>query len=481
MNLQLLEFMRFFTPMKLKHAFLGIILYPLFCIGAETANKASVNPNEIHHYKLRNGLTLLVKEDHRSSAVVSTVWYRVGSAYEPSGLTGISHALEHMMFQGTPKFPSGKFSRIISENGGEENAMTSSDFTIYFETLDHSLLPLAFQLESDRMQHLSLKAENFNKEIEVVREERRMRTDDNPIALTYERFMAAAYLSTPYHNPTIGWPDDLSQLTIEDLRQWYRTWYAPDNATIVVVGDVEPEKVYQLARQYFERIPARPLPPFKHHFEPPALGERHIIVKKGAKEPLLMMGYVVPSRATDPSSWKPYALTLLSAVLSGGNSARLNIDLVQNQQIASQVEVEYDMVSLYQAPFLFFVTPSAKHPLSQVKDALLKEIKALQTKPISEKELDKVRNQLIAQKIYARDSIFEQAMDIGSMASIGLSAENVETDIEKLKAITPKQIQHVAQEYLQSNRMTVAALVPQSLKPTEENNMPMLQAGGAIR
>lgn len=468
--------------MKLKHAFWGIILFPLFCMGAGTSDKAAANANEIHHYKLRNGLTLLVKEDHRSSAMVSTIWYRVGGAYEPSGLTGISHALEHMMFQGTPRIPMGKFSRIISENGGEENAMTSSDFTVYFEEMDHSLLPLAFQLESDRMQHLSLKAENFAKEIEVVREERRMRTDDNPIALTYERFMAAAYLSTPYHNPVVGWPDDLSQLTIDDLRQWYRTWYAPDNAIIVVVGDVEPEKVYQLARQFFERIPSRPLPPFKHHFEPSTLGERHIIVKKGAKEPLLMMGYVVPSRATDPTSWKPYALTLLSSVLGMGNSARLNVDLVQNQQIASQAEVEYDMVSLYQAPFLFFITPTSKHTLGEVKNALLKEIKKVQDKPISDKELEKVRNQLIAEKIYSRDSIFEQAMDIGSYASIGLAAENVDAEIDQLNAITPKQIQEVAREYLQANRMTVAALVPKSMKPGEkEANMPMMQAGGAIR
>ncbi len=461
---------------------MGMILYPLFCLGAGTsAEKTTTNANEIHHYKLRNGLTLLVKEDHRSSAVVNTIWYRVGSAYEPLGLTGISHALEHMMFQGTPRFPAGKFSQIIAENGGEENAMTSSDYTVYFEKLDHALLPLAFELESDRMYHLSLKKEEFTKEIQVVREERRMRTDDNPIALTYEHFMAAAYLSTPYHNPTVGWPDDLSQLTIEDLRQWYQTWYAPNNATIVVVGDVEPDKVYQLARRYFERIPTKKLPPFKHHFEPPALGERHIIVKKGAKEPLLMTGYVLPSRATEPSSWKPYALTLLEAVLGAGNSSRLNIHLIQDKQVASQVEVEYDMVSLYQAPMLFFITPSAKHTLGQVKDALLKEITMLQAKPISAKELEKVRNKLIAQKIYDRDSIFEQAMDIGSMVSIGLPAEAVEAEIEQLKAITPKQIQEVAREYLQNKQMIVAALVPQSLKPTKETEMQPLQQGGAIR
>lgn len=461
--------------MKLIHAFFCICLFPLFCF-------AATETNTIHSYKLKNGLTLLVKEDHRSSAVVSMVWYRVGSAYEPSGTTGISHALEHMMFQGTPKYPTGKFSEIIAENGGEENAFTSNDYTAYYEKLDHSLLPLAFQLESDRMQNLSLKEENFSKEIQVVREERRMRTDDNPIALTYERFMAAAYLSTPYHNPTIGWPDDLSQLNIDDLRRWYHIWYAPNNATIVVVGDVKSTQVYQLAQQYFGKIPSKSLPALKRHFEPSALGERHVLVKKSAKQPMLIMGYIVPSRATAPSSWKPYALTLLSAVLGDGDSSRLNTHLIRRDQIASLVEADYDMVSLYEAPFLLFVTPSQRHTLNDAKMALLKEIALLQKNKISSKELEKVKNQFIAEKIYARDSLFQQATDIGSMVSIGLPSDAVDTDIEQLKAITPEQIQQVAKEYLQPNQMTVAVLIPQAHKSGEKAAMNSFQQqGGAIR
>ncbi len=464
--------------MKFIRAFFCIFLYPLLSLASTVTPAQTVDG--IHSYHLRNGLTLLVKEDHRSASVVNMVWYRVGSAYETSGITGISHALEHMMFQGTPKYPAGKFSEIIAENGGEENAFTSQDFTAYFEKLDHSLLPLAFQLEADRMQNLSLKEANFVKEIQVVREERRMRTDDDPTSLTFERFMAAAYLSTPYHNPVIGWPDDLSQLNITDLRQWYHTWYAPNNATIVVVGDVKPDQVYQLAKQYFEKIPAKPIPAFKHHTEPTSLGQRHVIVKKGAAQPLLIVGYVVPSRATEPSSWKPYALTVLNAVLGSGDSARLNTRLVLKQQVASEADSNYDMVSLYEAPFLFFVTPAAKHTLGDVKTALLKEVKILQKTLVSEKELNKVKNQLIAEKIYARDSIFQQGMDLGALVSIGLPSSALTMDIEHLKSVTPEQVRQVAQEYLNENQMTVAALIPQSLKPGQKKVAQTFQQG-AIR
>lgn len=435
----------------------------LFCFSANAADITA--SNAIHTYKLNNGLTLLVKEDHRSPAVVNMVWYKVGSAYEYSGMTGISHALEHMMFQGTSNYPKGQFSKIIAENGGEENAFTSQDYTAYYEKLDHNLLPLAFKLEADRMQHLSLKEEDFAKEIQVVREERRMRTDDNPQSLTFERFMAAAYLSTPYHNPTIGWPDDLYHLNIEDLRHWYHVWYSPNNAIVVVVGDVKADNVFKLAKQFFGNIPSQTLPPFKPHEEPPAIGTRHVIVKKGAQQPLIILGYITPSRATESQSWKPYALTILSSILDSGDSARLATHLVRGQQIASQVDVYYDTYSLYQSIFMLFGVPAEKHTIDEVKMGLLNEIKTLQDKLIPEPELQKVKNQLIADNIYSRDSIFQQASNMGMLSAIGLPPDSSDKDIENLKKITPEQVRQVAREFLTSDNLTEAVLVPQSLKP----------------
>lgn len=438
--------------------------------------------NTLHTYELNNGLKIIVKEDHRSHAIVNMVWYRVGSAYEHNGTTGISHALEHMMFQGTPTYPKGQFSKIIAENGGEENAFTAQDFTAYFEKLDSQLLPLAFKLESDRMQNLSLKEENFLKEIQVVREERRMRIDDNPQALTFERFMATAYLSTPYHNPIIGWPDDLKNLNIHDVRNWYQTWYAPNNATLVVVGDVKADEVYTLAKKYFDKISSHILPAFKTHDEPPALGAKNINVKKGAREPLIIMGYVTPTRVTEKESWKPYALTLLSGILSAGDSSRLTSHLVHDQQIANDAGAYYDMYSLYQTPFIFAGTPTEKHTIADLKKAFSQEIATLQKTKVSEKELTKIKNQIIASNIYSRDSLMEQAVSIGTFVSIGLQPNTNEQDIKKIQMITPEQIQMVAREYFISDHLTTAVLIPQSLTPAESatlQNNAMIQ--GALR
>lgn len=464
--------------MKLRRSLLYVFIG--FCCIAINVNANTDDVNTIQRYQLNNGLTILVKEDHRSPVVANMIWYRVGSAYEYSGITGISHALEHMMFQGTPHYPQGKFSKIIAENGGEENAFTSQDYTAYFEKLDHTLLPLAFKLEADRMQNLSLKEKDFVKEIQVVREERRMRTDDNPQALTFERFMAAAYLSTPYHNPAIGWPDDLYHLNIDDLRHWYHTWYVPNNATIVVVGDVKAKDVFKLADQAFGKIPSHVLPPFKTHEEPIPLGERHVMVKKAASQPLIIMGYITPTRVTEPHSWKPYALTLLSGILDSGNSARLTAHLVRGQQIASQVEADYDMYSLYESVFMLVGLPSEKHTVDEIKAALLKEMHQLQTTLVPHVELQKVKDQLIAQRVYSRDSVFQQATTIGTLVSIGLPPDVMDTDIEQLKAITPEQVQQVAREYFTMDRLTSAVLVPQSLKPGETLQNNAIQ-WGAIR
>ena len=236
----------------------------------------------VHEYQLDNGLKLIVKEDHRAPVVVSQVWYRVGASYEHDGITGVSHVLEHMMFKGTDAHPPGEFTRIISENGGSENAFTSKDYTAYFQRLEKSRLPISFELEADRMRHLHLQDEEFQKEINVVMEERRLRTDDKPTALTYEQFMATAFLSSSVRIPTIGWMSDLENMQLNDLQQWYERWYAPNNAIVVVVGDVEPEAVLKQVKKYFGPLKPEEIVPVKPRTEPPQKGRRHITVRAPA-------------------------------------------------------------------------------------------------------------------------------------------------------------------------------------------------------
>ena len=237
----------------------------------------------VHEKILENGLKVIVKEDHRAPVATAQVWYKVGSANEYGGITGVSHVLEHMMFKGTPKFPVGQFSKILAGIGARDNAFTSRDFTAYYQLFDVSKLETSFELESDRMAHLTLDEGEFNKEIEVVKEERRLRTEDNPNALTYEQFNAAAYNSSSYHNPVIGWMNDLDNMQVSDLRAWYEYWYMPNNATLVVVGDVNADDVFALAEKYYGVIPQREVATSKPRIEAQQIGERRVEVKAIAK------------------------------------------------------------------------------------------------------------------------------------------------------------------------------------------------------
>lgn len=414
----------------------------------------------VHQFQLKNGLKLIVKEDHRAPIVVSMVWYKVGSAYEHGGITGISHALEHMMFQGTPTYPEGQLNKIIAANGGSQNAMTSQDFTVYFQKLAADRLPISFKLEADRMTHLNLAPKNFEKEIKVVREERLMRVDDNPTSLTYERFMAAAHLVSPYHHPTVGWMDDLLNMKTSDLREWYDDWYVPNNAIIVVVGDVNPNKVHALAKQYFGKIPSKKLPAIKPQREPMSRGERQLTVQAPAKLPVLIMGFNTPSLVTAKDKWKPYALEVLAGILDGGNSARIPRNMIRGEHIASSADVQYDLYSLYDNVFMMYGIPAEHRNIKQLQAAFQQQIKLLQTTLVDQKELNRIKTQVVASKVYAKDSVFGQAMEIGSLEAVGLSWKTGDDYVNKIKSITAEQIRQVAQEYFTQKNLTVAILKP---------------------
>ncbi|MGD8576033.1 MAG: pitrilysin family protein [Thiohalophilus sp.] len=415
---------------------------------------------QVHEYNLDNGMKLLVREDHRAPVAVSQVWYKVGASYEHNGITGISHVLEHMMFKGTKEHGPGEFSRIIAENGGRENAFTSKDYTAYFQTLEKSRLPVSFELEADRMRNLTLPEEEFQKEREVVKEERKLRTEDKPRSLTYEQFNATAFVTSPYRHPTIGWMDDLNNLTVQDLKQWYRQWYAPNNATLVVVGDVDPDEVYDLARKYFGRLPSVELPEIKPRVETAQLGERRITVRQPAELPYLMIGYHVPVLKTADPEWEAYALEVLSGILSSGDSARLPSRLVRGRQIAAGADAGYDLYSRQEDQFLFSATPARGHDISELENALLEEIERLKNEPVSEQELARIKAQVVASDVYEKDSVFYQAMQMGTLETVGLGWQVMDEYRDKINAVTPEQIQAVARKYLQNSNRTVAVLDP---------------------
>lgn len=416
----------------------------------------------VHSYKLDNKLTLLVKEDRRAPVAVVMVWYNVGSADEPGGLTGISHALEHLMFKGTPTYPLGVFSKTIAGLGGQENAFTSTDYTAYFEKIASKNLSTSLHLEADRMRHLLLDEAEFKKEMKVIQEERRLRTDDNPQALAFERFLATAHLSAPYHHPVIGWMDDIKQLSVSDVRQWYQRFYAPNNATVVVVGDVVPDDVFKLVQKEFGQLKPQASIQRKQQTEPKPLGKKVIEVKTPANIPIVLQGYTVPSVKTASGQQKdaPYVLEVIAALLDAGENGRLTQHLIRGKESASSVGVEYNLYTRYPTQFMIYGAPSPSGSLNALTEQIQTELNQLKTSLVSKEELNRVKTQLIAQKTFERDSVFAQAMELGLLECIGLGWQTANLYAERISAVTPEQIQATAKQYFDEMRLTEAHLLP---------------------
>lgn len=412
---------------------------------------------------LENGMRVIVHEDRRAPVMVSQVWYRAGSVDEFNGTSGVAHVLEHMMFKGTRNVPPGEFSKRIAAAGGRENAFTSRDHTAYFQQMQKDRLELAMQLEADRMANLVISDALFAKEIQVVMEERRLRTDDQPQSILYERLMATAYQAHPYRRPIIGWMDDLSNMTAQDARDWYARWYAPNNATLIVAGDVEAANVIALAKRYFGILPARPLPVRKPQAEPVPMGKKHIVVKAPAKLPYLLMAWHAPALKNWERDTLPYALEILAGVLAGNDSARLQNGLVKTRQIAVDTSAGYDPISRGPGMFMIDATPAPGKSVAALEKAIRDELGRVQTKGISEAELARVKAQVIAADVYQRDSLFYQAMRLGDYVTAGLPPEALAGRVEKLRAVTAAEVQAAARQWLQDDRLTMAELDPQPL------------------
>jgi zinc protease len=429
---------------------------------------------------LGNGLKVIVKEDHRSPIVVSMVWYRAGSMDEVSGTTGVAHVLEHMMFKGSKKIPPGEFSRIIARAGGRDNAFTSRDYTAYHQQLHKSKLALALELEADRMANLVLSDEEFAKEIRVVMEERRMRTDDEAHAQVSEQLMATVYAVHPYRTPVVGWMNDLANMHASDARRWYESWYVPNNATLVVAGDVVAEEVFDLAEKHFGPIASRPLPIRKPQAEPTQKGIKRLTVKAPGELPYILMAYHAPVLRNPAEDWEPYALYVLNGILDGYDAARLNRELVRNARVAISAGSSYDAINRGEGLLYLDGTPAQGRSVAEVEAALRQQIARIVDEGISEQELRRVKAQVTAADVFSQDSVYGQASRIGMLETVGIPYQTMELQVRKVQEVTAEQVRQVARKYLVDDNLTVAVLEPQPL-PRGERARPGAEGTREIR
>jgi zinc protease len=441
----------------------------VFILFTQISWAAGAQPTDTHEYQLNNGLKLIVREDHRAPTVAHMVWYRAGSMDEVNGKTGVAHVLEHMMLKGTHKVKSGEFSRLVAAVGGRENAFTSRDYTAYFQQVEKSKLENVIKLEADRMSNLNFDDAEFLKEIQVVMEERRLRTEDNPSSLLNESLMATAYMSSPYRHPVIGWMNDLQNMKPVDARDWYRSWYAPNNATVVVAGDVDAKQVLAMVEKYYGVAAAHELPVRKPQIEPPQKGIKQVQVKAPADNAQLAMAWKAPR--LEPGKLddvEPYALELLTAVLDGYDNARLNRTLVKQEKVVNDVGVGYDMISRGPELFLIAATMAKGKTVEQAQGSIRKVLEEVKQKGILESELKRIKVRILSDQIYKRDSIFGQAMEIGSTEMAGFSWKDINYMLEKMQTITPEQVQAVAKKYLVDEGLTIAVLDPQTRKSADK-------------
>ena len=428
--------------------------------------KAGTAPSaQVHTFTLANGMTLWVKPDRRAPTAVHMVWLRVGSMDEVDGTSGVAHVLEHMLFKGTPSLAAGEFSRRVAALGGRENAFTSKDYTGYFQQIPSNQLEAVMRLEADRFANNQWPDAEFAKELEVVKEERRLRTDDNPRAQLHEMLSATALSASPYRRPIVGWMSDLEAMTAQDARDFYRKWYSPSNAIVVVAGDVDPLQVKALAEKYYGAIAARPLAERKPQQEPLQQGLRRFEFKAPAEQSYVALAFKVPRLASldvTPEHDDALALTVLAAVLDGYSGARLERTLTQgDKRLADSVGAHNGLMG--RGPQFFYLdgVPAQGQSPETLEAALRAQIQRVATEGVTEAELQRVKTQWVASEIYKLDSVFNQARELGVAWTLGLPPDHGAQLISRLRQVTPAQVQAVAQKYFGDDSLTVAILRPQ--------------------
>ncbi len=439
------------------------------------------NANEVTRFSLPNGLTVIVKPDRRAPTAVHMLWVRVGAMDEVDGSTGVAHVLEHMMFKGTARLPPGEFSRRVAALGGRENAFTARDYTGYYQQIPADRLEDVMQLEADRFQGNQWADAEFAKEIEVVKEERRLRTEDSPRAILYESLNAAVFVASPYRRPIVGWMNDLDAMTPADAREFYQRWYVPANAALVVAGDVDVAQVRRWAEKYYGPIAARALPPRKPRLEPLQTGVRRIEVKAPAEQAYVALAFKVPGltasalTAASPGAADEdaLALTVLAAVLDGYSGARLDRALTQGHDRVADSAGAYN--GLWgRGPQIFTLdgVPVNGKTAEQVEAGLRGQIARVAQGGVSDAELNRVKTQWVASEVYKLDSVFNQARVLGSNWALELPLDAGERLVERLRRVTAEQVRSVAARYFGDDQLTVAILRPQAPDPTRKLRTP---------
>ncbi|MEO8652593.1 MAG: pitrilysin family protein [Ramlibacter sp.] len=427
-------------------------------------------------FKLDNGFTLIVKPDRRAPTAVHMVWVRVGSVDEVDGLSGVAHVLEHMLFKGTADLKPGEFSSRVAALGGRENAFTMRDATGYYQQIPAGKLEDVMKLEADRFAHNQWPDEEFRHELEVVKEERRMRTEDAPRAGLWEVLNSAVFQASPYRRPIIGWMGDLDSLSPQDARDFYKRWYVPANAVVVVVGDVDPAQVRRLAEKHYGRIPARAVPERKPRTEPPQAGVRQVEFKAPAEQAYVALAFKVPQLTSfdpGPQNDDALALTVLAAVLDGYSGARLERALTQGlDRVADSVGAGNGLWGRGPQLFTLDGVPAPGKTAQQVESALRAEVAKVAREGVTEAELNRVKTQWVASEIYKRDSVMNQARELGDHWIEGLPLDASERLIERLKGVTAAQVQAVAAKYFGDDQLTVGILRPQPLDPNRKPRTP---------
>lgn len=411
---------------------------------------ASGIDDAVTSFELDNGMQVVVIEDHRAPAVQHMVWYRAGSADEPVGSSGVAHFLEHLLFKATDKLEAGEFSAIVAANGGQDNAFTSYDYTAYFQRVAADRLELMMRMESDRMVNLRLTPENIATERDVILEERNMRVENNPRALFNEQANAVQYYNHRYGVPIIGWKHEMETLSLEDALGFYRTYYAPNNAILVVSGDVKPDEVRQLAQEYYGAIPANPdLPERLRTQEPPQSAARRMTYRDArVAQPYVSRSYLAPERDSGAQE-KAAALVLLAQILGGGTTSHLTERLQFQEQVAVYSAAFYNGTSLDDTTFDLLVVPSDGVSLTEAEAALDAALAEFLRDGVDTDQLDRIKMQLRASEIYARDNVDRIANRYGRALTTGLTVADVQAWPHVLQAVTPEQILAVAHEVLQ--------------------------------
>ncbi|MEZ2298164.1 M16 family metallopeptidase [Variovorax sp. RCC_210] len=432
-------------------------------------------------FTLANGMTLIVQPDRRSPTAVQMVWVRVGSMDEVDGTSGVAHALEHMMFKGTKDIKPGEFSRRVAALGGQENAFTNRDLTGYYQQIPVGSLEQVMKLESDRFANNQWPDDEFKREIEVVKEERRLRTEDQPRALLGEQQNAATFIASPYHRPVVGWMSDLDAMTPDDVREFHKRWYVPANAVLVVAGDVDVAQVRAMAEKYYGRIPARAVPVRKPRVEPVQRGIRRIEFKAPAEQAYVSLAFRAPQLAgIDDANSDAWALVVLSAVLDGYSGARLDRALTQGpDRVADSAGAYSGFIGRGPQLFVLDGVPAAGKSAEVVEAALRAQVARVAKEGVGEAELARVKTQWVASETYKRDSVMAQARELGSNWIQGLPLDASERIVARLQAVTAAQVQAVAARYFGDDQLTVATLRP--LPPEAKRGRGFAAPAGELR